>query len=92
MKIAVCIKQIPVVSMLRFDNETKRVVRDGVPNEVNPFDVLATSVIANLKRKVPIEAVVYTMGPPQAREALVQCLAMGAGPCGAPCRHGVCGQ
>ena len=37
MKIAVCIKQVPVVSLLKFDNETRRVVRDGVPSEVNPI-------------------------------------------------------
>ena len=77
MKIAICIKQVPVVSMLRFDNESRRVVREGVPNEVNPFDVLAVSAVAELKRHAEIEAVVYTMGPPQAADALVQCLAMG---------------
>ena len=76
-KIAICIKQVPVVSMLRFDNESRRVVREGVPNEVNPFDVLAVSAVAELKRHAEIEAVVYTMGPPQAADALVQCLAMG---------------
>ena len=65
------------MSMLRFDNESRRVVREGVPNEVNPFDVLAVSAVAELKRHAEIEAVVYTMGPPQAADALVQCLAMG---------------
>ena len=77
MKIAICIKQVPVVSMLRFDNESRRVVREGVPNEVNPFDVLAVSAVADLKRHTDVEAVIFTMGPPQAEEALVQCLAMG---------------
>lgn len=78
MKIAVCIKQVPVVSLLKFDNETRRVVRDGVPSEVNPFDVLGMSLAVNLKQAHEAEVVVYTMGPPQARDALVQCLAMGA--------------
>ena len=78
MKIAVCIKQVPVVSLLKFDNETRRVVRDGVPSEVNPFDVLGMSLAANLKQAHGAEVVVFTMGPPQARDALVQCLAMGA--------------
>ena len=78
MKIAVCVKQVPVVSMLKFDNETRRLVRDGVPSEVNPFDVLAMSLAANLKQAHAAEIIVYTMGPPQAREALIQCLAMGA--------------
>ena len=78
MRIAVCIKQVPVVSMLKFDNESKRLVREGVPSEVNTFDVLAISAVSALKDTLPVEVVVYTMGPPQAREALVQCLAMGA--------------
>ena len=78
MKIAVCIKQVPVVSMLKFDNETRRVIREGVPSEVNPFDVLAMSLAANLKQARAAEVIVYTMGPPQARDALIQCLAMGA--------------
>ena len=78
MRVAVCIKQVPVVSMLKFDHESKRVVREGVPSEVNPFDVLAISAVSALKNTVPMEVVVFTMGPPQAQEALVQCLAMGA--------------
>ena len=78
MKIAVCIKQVPVVSMLRFDNETRRMVRDGVPNEVNPYDVLGISLAARLKAEHDAEVVVITMGPPQASEALVQAMAMGA--------------
>ena len=78
MKIAVCIKQVPVVSLLKFDNDTRRVVRDGVPSEVNPFDVLGMSLAVNLKQQHDAEVVVFTMGPPQARDALVQCMAMGA--------------
>ena len=78
MKIAVCIKQVPVVSMLRFDNETRRMVREDVPNEVNPYDVLGISLAARLKAEHGAEVVVITMGPPQASEALVQAMAMGA--------------
>lgn len=77
MKIAVCIKQVPVVSLLKFDNESRRVVRDGVPSEVNPFDVLALSLAVELKAAHSAEVAVFTMGPPQARDALVQALAMG---------------
>lgn len=77
-RIAVCVKQVPAVSMLSFDTESRRIVREGVPNEVNPFDVLAMSAAANIKQAMPAEVVAFTMGPPQAREALVQCLAMGA--------------
>ena len=78
LKIAVCVKQVPVVSMLKFDNETRRVVREGVPSEVNPFDLQAINACKAIKDSMPAEIVVLTMGPPQAREALVQCLALGA--------------
>ncbi len=78
MKIAVCVKQVPLVSMLKFDNETRRLIRDGVPSEVNHFDFLAVCAAVDLKKAHGAEVVVYTMGPPQAREALVQCLAVGA--------------
>ena len=78
MKVAVCIKQVPLVSMLEFDSEARRVVREGVPSEVNPFDVLAMSALSSIKEAIPTEVVAFTMGPPQARDALVQCLAMGA--------------
>ncbi len=78
MKIAVCIKQVPVVSMLRFDNETRRMAREGVPSEVNPYDVLGISLAVRLKAELGAEIVVISMGPPQASEALVQAIAMGA--------------
>ena len=78
MKIAVCIKQVPVVSRIRFDYESKSVVREGVPLEVNSFDLLAVDRAIELGKQTGAEVVVFTMGPPQAREALVQCLAMGA--------------
>ncbi|MDP6715834.1 MAG: FAD-binding protein, partial [SAR202 cluster bacterium] len=64
--------------MLKFDNETRRVVRDGVPSEVNPFDLQSVTACLKIKDSMPAEIVVVTMGPPQAREALVQCLALGA--------------
>lgn len=63
---------------MKFDNETGRMVRDGVPSEVNHFDLLATCLVEDLKEGRQIEHVAFTMGPPQAREALNQCLATGA--------------
>ena len=78
MKIAVCIKQVPVVSRIKFDYESKTIVREGVPLEVNSFDLLAVDRAVELGKETGDEVVIFTMGPPQAREALVQCLAMGA--------------
>ena len=79
MKVAVCIKQVPVVSRITFDYESRTIVREGVPLEVNSFDLLAVDRAAVLVKEVGGEVAVFTMGPPQARDALIQCLAMGAG-------------
>ena len=80
MKIAVCVKQVPAVSMLRFDEDSRRVVRDGVPNEINAYDALGTTLAASLKasRGGDAEVAAFSMGPPQAREALAYALALGA--------------
>jgi electron transfer flavoprotein alpha subunit len=78
MLIAVCIKQVPVVSALQFDTETKTLKREGVRTEVSPFDVRALLRAVELRNQHGGEVVAVTMGPPQAREALAECLALGA--------------
>src|SRR3990172_9526571 len=78
MRVLVCIKQVPEIAELRFDAQTRTVVRAGVPNVVNPFDRRAVTEAVRLKEQHGAEVIVLTMGPPQAREALVECLAMGA--------------
>ena len=78
MKIAVCIKHVPVVSRIQFDYETKTIVREGVPSEVNSYDLLGVDKAAQLVQEHGGEAVVFTMGPPAARDSLIQCRAMGA--------------
>jgi electron transfer flavoprotein alpha subunit len=78
MKAVACIKQVPAVSELRFDNEKKTLIREGVHNEINPFDRRAITFAVETMKKFGGEVVVVTMGPPQAKEALVEALAMGA--------------
>ena len=78
MKTAVCVKYVPVVSRITFDYEQKTIVRDGVPSEVNPFDVLGLVRAVELKSGPEDEVVALSMGPPQAREGLVTCMALGA--------------
>ncbi len=77
MKIAVCIKQVPMVSAMSFDAATKTIVREGVPNEVSAFDLRAMLRAVELREQHGGELVVVTMGPPQAIEALAECLALG---------------
>jgi len=78
MRIIVCIKQVPEVSELKFDNVKKTLIREGVHNEINPFDRRAITFAAETKKKYGGEVVVMTMGPPQAKDALTEALAMGA--------------
>jgi electron transfer flavoprotein alpha subunit len=73
MKIITCIKQVPDVIEIRFDPETRTLVREGVRNLVNPFDRPAVALAVDLMGRF----VVATMGPPQARSALVEALASG---------------
>ncbi|HXW83692.1 MAG TPA: hypothetical protein VEJ86_04760, partial [Candidatus Binataceae bacterium] len=76
LKIAVCIKQIPLIEEANFDPETRTIRRDG-PAVISAFDLRAISLAAELKNRYGAEATVLTMGPPQARQALVDALAMG---------------
>ncbi len=76
--ILVCIKQVPLLSALRFDPETRRMIRDGVPLEVNELDIYALTEAIRLRDRHGGEVIAMTMGPPQAREALATALAMGA--------------
>ena len=75
-KIAVCIKQIPLIEDANFDPATRTIRRDGV-NVISAFDLRAISIAVELKRRFGAETTVVTMGPPQARAALVEALAAG---------------
>jgi electron transfer flavoprotein alpha subunit len=76
LKIAVCIKQIPLIEEANFDATTKTIKRDG-PNVISAFDLRAISLAIELKNRHGAATTVVTMGPPQARGALVDALAMG---------------
>ncbi|MGE0679912.1 MAG: FAD-binding protein [Candidatus Binatia bacterium] len=78
MKIIVLVKQVPVVSAMKLDPETKTLKREGVPLEVSSFDVRAVLKAIELRDAHGGEVVALTMGPPQARDALEHCLALGA--------------
>jgi len=78
MKYAVLIKQVPDVSEMQFDRETRRLRREGVRLEVSSFDIRALLRALDLRAQTGGEVIVVTMGPPQARDALVHCLALGA--------------
>ncbi len=78
MKIAVCVKYVPVVSRIQFDYENKVIQREGVPSEINPFDLLGINMAVDLKEGDADAVVALSMGPPNAAEGLTQCYALGA--------------
>src|ERR671937_398364 len=80
-KIVCLVKQVPRGDAIRFDEETKSLVREGVPLELNEFDAYAIAHAARLRAEHGGEVVAMTMGPPQAEEALRTTLALGANRC-----------
>lgn len=78
MEIVVCVKQVPDTTEVKIDPVTNTLIRQGVPSIVNPFDKNAVEAALQLKEKHGGKVTVLTMGPPQAKDALRECLAMGA--------------
>ena len=76
LKIAVCIKQIPLIEDANFDPVTKTIKRDGV-NVMSAYDLRGIAEAMELKKQLGAETTAITMGPPQAREVLIDALAMG---------------
>ena len=76
MEIAVCIKQVPLIEDVNFDFESKTIKRDAL-NVISAFDLRAIALAVDLRDRLGGGTTVITMGPPQAREALLGALAMG---------------
>lgn len=78
MEIIVCIKQVPDSASVKIDPETNTLLRQGIPSIINPFDMHALEAALQLKEKHGGTVTVITMGPPQAADALRECVALGA--------------
>lgn len=79
MNILVCVKQVPDTTEIKINPVTNTLIRDGVPNIVNPFDGYALEAAARMKDKNPeCKIVVLSMGPEQAKAAVKECLAVAA--------------
>lgn len=81
MRIVVCIKQVPDIGEMEkmdTDPETGNIIREGLPAILNPFDEYALEEAVSLKEKQGGEVIAVSMGPPQAEDALIECLSMGA--------------
>ncbi len=78
MKIVVCVKQVPDTNEVKIDPKTGTLIRDGVPSIINPDDKNALEEALAMKDKYGAHVTLITMGPPQAKVALEEGLAMGA--------------
>lgn len=79
MKILICVKQVPEITDVKINPETGTLIREGVDSILNPFCEYAVECGLDLRRHYSdIEIVAISMGPPQARAALMRCLEMGA--------------
>ncbi len=77
MKIVVCVKH--VLRYMAYDTSGKRADRASVPGIINPNDRVALARALALRDLVSgAEVTVLSMGPPAARETLLEALAMGA--------------
>src|SRR5438874_11243369 len=75
--IIVPIKQVPESEELRYDPATRTLVREGVESVINAFDKRALTEAVRLRSQYGGSITAITMGPPHAREALVECLGRG---------------
>ncbi|WP_455759575.1 electron transfer flavoprotein subunit beta [Cloacibacillus evryensis] len=79
MKIIVLAKQVPDTNEVKIDPVKGTLIREGVRSILNPDDANALEAALELKDKNPDTTVsVMSMGPPQAKYMLRECLAMGA--------------
>ena len=78
MKILVCIKQVPGSNNVEVDPVTGVLKRSGVQSKMNPYDLYAIESALSLCEKFGGEVETITMGPPQAKEIIVEAICMGA--------------
>lgn len=79
LKIIVCAKQVPDTNEVKIDPVKNTLIREGVPSILNHDDANAMEEALRIKDMDPdTHITVITMGPPQAKDLLIECMAMGA--------------
>ncbi len=78
MNIIVCVKQVPDTNEVKIDEKKGTLIREGVPSIINPEDKIAIEEAVRLKEEFGGKVTVISMGPPQAKDALIEAYAMGA--------------
>jgi electron transfer flavoprotein alpha subunit len=70
-------KQIPDIGFIKIDPATKRLVREGVPNIINPFDLHAVEAALEMRDRFGGSVYAITMGPPAFKQSAEVILSMG---------------
>ncbi len=81
MRTIVCLKPVPDPkhwSQLRLDPKRKTLIREGIPNIINPLDKKAVETALQLREKKGGDVIVLSMAPPNVIPVLREALAMGA--------------
>jgi len=81
LNIAVCVKPVPdpdQYNNITIDPVKKTLVRSGIPTIINLSDKNAIEAALKLKEKFGGRVVIISMAPPDAKDKLKECLAMGA--------------
>lgn len=78
MKIAVCVKQVPVSDKVKMDEVTHALIRENSEMDLNPSDACALTEAIHIKEMCGATIDVFTMGADMAKTVLYKCIAMGA--------------
>jgi electron transfer flavoprotein beta subunit len=78
LNLVVCLKQVPMVTELPWDEKTGTLRRDLAPGMMNPACKHALEAALQIKEKYSAHITAITMGPPAAQEILYEALALGA--------------
>lgn len=78
LNLVVCLKQVPMVTELPWDEKTGTLRRDLAAGMMNPACKHALEAALQIKEKYSANIIAITMGPPAAQEILREALALGA--------------
>jgi electron transfer flavoprotein beta subunit len=78
MKIAVCIKQVPVCSEGMMDPQSGVMLREGLETILNVYDLPAIETALRIKEEIGGTVDVFTMGPPKSAEVIREAYSLGA--------------
>jgi electron transfer flavoprotein beta subunit len=78
LNLMVCLKQVPMVTALPWDEKTGTLRRDLASGMMNPACMHALEAALQIKEKYEANITTITMGPPAAEEILRESIALGA--------------